>query len=391
MDFIELAKENQALCIEMRRDLHRIPELGLNLPKTVAYIKKRLESFGLSYKELVNGNALVTTIEGKPGDKCLAIRADMDALPIEETGLDFRSTHPFCMHACGHDSHTAVALTLAKIFAENKDKFKGKIKLIFQPGEEFPGGAKPMIDQGALEDPKVDYIVGMHGGRIMDFDFGKIAFKKNAMMASMDKFSIRVKGKGGHGAHPEQTVDPIVIASQIVLNLQTIISRNIEAVNGALISVCKIDGGFAQNIIPENVTMEGTVRTFNENDRDLIEKRMREVVNYTAKAGGGEAFLDYQRYYPVLNNNPDFTEECKKIVEKIFPLDVIYLDKATTVAEDFAFFGQEIPASFIFLSSSKVNPDGSVYPHHNSKFDLDESQFYKAIATFLAIAFEKLS
>lgn len=392
MDFIKLAKENENLCIQMRRDLHMIPELGLNLPKTSTYVKNKLESFGIDYIEMIDDNAIVATVEGLDGGKCFAIRADMDALPIdEETGADYTSTHPGKMHACGHDSHTAIALATAKIVSENRDKFKGKIKFIFQPGEELPGGAKPMIDEGALKNPSVDYIIGMHGGRIMDAPHGFIGFKKGPMMASMDKFTILVNGKGGHGAKPEETIDPILISSQIIMNLQTIISRNISPLESGLISVCKINGGFNQNIIPNKVEMMGTARSLNENTRDMIERRMREIVENTAILNGASAQLNYERCYPLVDNNPELTEYAKNITEKLFPGETLYFDKPTMGGEDFAFYQKEVPGSFIIMSNPKIYPDGQTYPNHNSKFDLDESLFYKAIATFLAVTFNKLN
>ena len=391
MDYIKLAKNNEDLCIEMRRELHKIPELELELPKTVAYVKKKLDDFGLSYKEYVNGNGLSVLIEGSEPGKCLAIRADMDALPVaEETGLEFASTHPGKMHACGHDSHTAIALTAAKILNENKDKLKGSVKFIFQPGEEIPGGAKPMIDEGVLENPKVDFIIGMHGGHLAEIPRGSIAFKENEMMAAMDKFTIDVHGKGGHGASPHLAIDPIVISGEILMGLQKIISREIAPVDSALVSVCKINGGFTQNIIPDKVEMMGTARSLDENVRDVVEKRLGEICDGIAKTYGGSADVNYERFYPVLSNDPEFTEEVKSIVSNILPEDVFDLRKPVMGGEDMAFYQKEVPGCFMFLSNLAEHSDGVCYPNHNSKFNLDESLFYKGVATFIASAFEIL-
>ena len=391
MDYIKLAKDNEDLCIEMRRELHKIPELELELPKTVAYVKKKLDDFGLSYKEYVNGNGLSVLIEGSEPGKCLAIRADMDALPVhEETGLEFASTHPGKMHACGHDSHTAIALTAAKILNENKDKLKGSVKFIFQPGEEIPGGAKPMIDEGVLENPKVDFIIGMHGGHLAEIPRGSIAFKENEMMAAMDKFTIDVHGKGGHGASPHLAIDPIVISGEILMGLQKIISREIAPVDSALVSVCKINGGFTQNIIPDKVEMMGTARSLDENVRDVVEKRLGEICDGIAKTYGGAADVNYERFYPVLSNDPEFTEEVKSIVSGILPEDVFDLRKPVMGGEDMAFYQKEVPGCFMFLSNLAEHSDGVCYPNHNSKFNLDESLFYKGVATFIASAFEIL-
>ncbi|MBM0046164.1 amidohydrolase [Anaerococcus sp. mt242] len=391
MDYIELAKANEDLCIEMRRELHKIPELELELPKTVAYVKSKLDDFGIEYKEYVNGNGLSALIEGSEAGKCLAIRADMDALPVaEETGLEFASTHPGKMHACGHDSHTAIALTAAKILNENKDKLKGSVKFIFQPGEEIPGGAKPMIDEGVLENPKVDFIIGMHGGHLAEIPRGSIAFKENEMMAAMDKFTIEVNGKGGHGASPHLAIDPIVISGEILMGLQKIISREIAPVDSALVSVCKINGGFTQNIIPDKVEMMGTARSLSEDVRDIVEKRVIEISEGIAKTYGGSADVNYERFYPVLNNDPEFTGQVKSIVSDILPEDVFDLRKPVMGGEDMAFYQQEVPGCFMFLSNLGEHSDGVCYPNHNSKFNLDESLFYKGVATFIASAFEIL-
>lgn len=392
MDVIKLAKENEDLCIEIRRNLHKIPELELELPETVKYVKSKLEEFGIDYIEMVNGNGIVANIHGKGEGKCLAIRADMDGLPIEEeTGLSFASTHKGKMHACGHDSHTAIALTTAKILNENKDKFKGDVKFIFQPGEEIPGGAKPMIDEGCLENPKVDRIVAMHGGALSEIPQGKIGFKDNELMASMDRFSIKVIGKGGHGANPQNTIDPIIISAEILMGLQKIISREIAPVDSALVSVCKIDGGFTQNIIPNEVNMLGTARSLDENIRDKIEKRMQEISDGIAKAYGARAEVLYERLYPVLKNDPEFNSFVKENTREIFPDDIFELEKPTMGGEDMAFYLQKVPGTFMFLSNLKEASDGEKYPNHHPKFDLDESLFYKGIAIFLKTAFEFLS
>ena len=391
MDYIKLAKDNEDLCIEMRRELHKIPELELELPKTVAYVKSKLDDFGLSYKEYVNGNGLSVLIEGSEPGKCLAIRADMDALPVhEETGLEFQSIHPGNMHACGHDSHTAIALTAAKILNENKDKLKGSVKFIFQPGEEIPGGAKPMIEEGVLENPKVDFIIGMHGGHLAEIPRGSIAFKDNEMMAAMDKFTIEVNGKGGHGASPHLAIDPIVISGEILLGLQKIISREIAPVDSALVSVCKINGGFTQNIIPDKVEMMGTARSLDEDVRDVVEKRVSEISDGIAKTYGGSANVNYERFYPVLSNDPEFTGQIRNIVSDILPEDVFELRKPVMGGEDMAFYQKEVPGCFMFLSNLAEHSDGVCYPNHNSKFNLDESLFYKGVATFIASAFEIL-
>lgn len=386
MDVLKLAKENEAYAIEVRRELHKIPELELELPKTVKFLTSKLKEMDVEYSLLVNGNAIVATIEADdPNGPCIGVRTDMDALPItEETGLEFSSAHEGRMHACGHDGHAAMALTTLKILNENKDAFKGKVKFFFQPGEEIPGGAKPMIDEKALENPKVDYIIGLHeGGLMKGMPQGTINFKEGSMMASMDKFIIKIKGKGGHGAMPHETIDPVVISAEIILAVQKIVSREIAPTSSALISICQINGGYTQNIIPDQVTLIGTARTLNEADRDKVETRLTEICKGITKTHGADAEVEYFRMYPVLVNDAEVTKIVKEAAIELFPNDVNELEVATMGGEDMAFFLQEVPGCYVFLSNLKAHSDGIKYPHHNSKFDVDEGEFYKGIALFL--------
>lgn len=389
LDYFKLARDNEELCIKMRRDLHQIPELELDLPKTSAYIKAKLDDFGISYEEYLGGNGISAVIDGAYSGRCLAIRADMDGLPInEETGLSFASLNPNQMHACGHDAHMAAALTAAKIINDNRDKLAGTIKFIFQPGEEIPGGARPMIDEGILENPKVDYIIGIHQGHLADIDHGKIALRDGEMMASMDKFTLKIKGHGGHGASPQLTIDPIIISAEVLLGLQKIISRELSPVDSGLVSVCKINGGFSQNIIPDEVEMVGTARALDEDVRDKIERRIGEIAEGIAKTYGGSAEVNYERFYPVLKNHSQVNDFLREILADALGHDLIDLPKPVMGGEDFAFYLEKVPGAYLFLSNLAPNTDGKVYGNHNSKFDLDEGLFYKAVGTFLAAAFE---
>lgn len=393
MTFLNQAKKIEKTIIKDRRNLHKIPELQLDLPKTVAYVEDRLKSMGISYKKLVNGNAIVAEI-GSYNGKCIAIRADMDGLPItEETGLDFQSTHPGSMHACGHDGHTAMALGAARLLKENEENLNGLVKIFFQPGEEIPGGAKPMIDEGCMENPKVDRVIGLHQGGIFGvLPQGTIAYKKGAMMASMDAFIIRVKGHGGHGARPDSFIDPIATISEINLGLQKIISRELDPTESALISICQIHGGTTQNIIPNEVWEEGTVRNLDEETRDFVEKRMGEIVENTAKAFRCEGILEYKRFYPSLINDDEFTNYVKDIaIDLLGKEKVIELKNPSMGGEDFAFFLNEADGTFLSLNNLKVNEDGNVYPHHNSKFDVEESTFYIGSGILAEVVFRYLN
>lgn len=392
MNFLEKAKNIEDTIIRDRRNLHKIPELELNLPKTVAYVEDQLKAMGISYKKLVNGNALVAQIGTYKG-KCIAIRADMDALPItEETGLDFASTHPCCMHACGHDGHTAMALGACRLLKENEDKLDGLVKIFFQPGEEIPGGAKPMIDEACMENPKVDRVIGLHQGGIFGiFPTGTISYKNGPMMAAMDTFIIKVKGHGGHGARPDSFIDPITTISEINLGLQKIISRELDPTESTLISICQIHGGTCQNIIPDEVWEEGTVRNLNEETRDFVEKRMGEIVENIAMAFRCEGVLKYKRCYPTLINDDDFTAYVKDIATDLLGKEkVIELEKPSMGGEDFAFFLKEAKGTFLSLNNLKVNPDGKIYPHHNSKFDVEENTFYIGAGLLAEVAFRYL-
>lgn len=378
--------------ISWRRNLHQIPELGLELPKTSKYISEKLDEMGIKYKSLVNGNAVVGLIEGNGEGKTIAIRGDTDGLPIkEETGLSFASTNGN-MHACGHDGHASMVLGAAKVLNNNRDKFKGNVKLIFQPGEEYPGGAEPMIKEGVLENPKVDAIMGLHAGRLSpEVPNGKIGVRFGNMMASMDRVFIKIKGKGSHGAYPQNSIDPIIIASEVVLAIQSIVSREIDTVEPAVISITRITGGFNQNIIPDEVELEGTIRTFNNDLRKQIAIRIEEVVKGIVLAHRGDYEYEYNFRYPPLINDYDFTKKFLESAKKIVPEeDIIEIKHPLMGGEDMAFFLEEVPGTFFYLSNlNKI--DGNYYDHHTSKFDLDESQLWKGTALFVQRAIDYLN
>lgn len=384
INVLEEVKKVEADIIAWRRDLHQIPELGLQLPKTTKYIKDRLDEMGIDYYTLVDGNAIVGLIKGGTEGKTIALRADMDALPIkEETDLPFASVNG-CMHACGHDAHASILLGVAKILNANKDKLKGNVKLFFQPGEEYPGGALPMIEEGAMENPRVDAVLGLHSGTISkDVEKGKIGVCYGPMMASMDRILIRIKGKGAHGAYPELSVDPISVAAELISTLQRIISREKKAIDPAVLSICRIQGGFNQNIIPDEVELEGTVRTVNNETRQMIARRIEEVTKGVTMAMRADYELQYDFKYPPLINSEEFTRFFVESAKKIIPEKDIYEMKYPVMGgEDMAYFLEKAPGTFFFLSNPK-EVEGVVYPHHNSKFDIDESVLFKGAALFI--------
>jgi amidohydrolase len=383
-NIIQEVKKIEKDIINWRRKLHQIPEIGLNLPKTSRFIMDELDNMNIEYHTLVNGNAIVGLIKGKEEGKTIGLRADTDALPVkEETGLEFASDNGY-MHACGHDGHTAILLGVAKVLNENKDKFEGNVKLLFQPGEEYPGGAKPMIEEGALENPKVDAVMGLHLGNLgKEIPKGKIGVSYGAMMAAVDVMYIKINGKGSHGAYPHQSIDPIVTASEIVLALQTIISREVDPVEPAVVSVTRIDGGFNHNIIPDSVEIQGTIRTVNEDTRQRISRRIEEIVKGITMAHGASYKIDYEFCYPALINSEEFTKGFVESAKRIIPEDDIVEMKSPVMgAEDMSFFLQRVPGTFFYLSNlGKI--DGEFHPHHNPKFDIDEGEMWKGAALII--------
>ena len=390
-DVLEEIKKIESQIISWRRDLHKMPELGLELPNTSRYVQAQLSQMGIEYHTLVEGNAIVGIIKGSEEGKTIALRADMDALPIrEETGLPFASDNG-SMHACGHDAHTAILLGAAKLLNENRDRLKGNVKLFFQPGEEYPGGALPMIKEGAMENPKVDAVLGLHNGSISkDVEKGKIGVSYGAMMASMDRILIKIKGKGSHGAYPEQSIDPISTSAEVISALQRIVSREVKAIDPAVLSITRINGGFNQNIIPDEVEMEGTVRAVNPETRNFIARRIEEVTKGITSAMRAECEVQYDFKYPPLINSKSFTESFVESAKKVISKEDIFEMKDPVMGgEDMAYFLEKAPGTYFFLSNPK-EVDGEIYAHHNSKFDVDESIFHIGSSLFVQAVFDFL-
>ena len=391
MNTIEKVKKIEDYIIKCRRDLHKIPELGMELPKTASYVTKELKNMGIEVFEGIGISGVVGIIRGSQEGKTIALRADMDALPIkEQTGLEFASTNDN-MHACAHDTHTAMLLGAAKVLSENKDEIHGNVKLIFQPGEEGLGGAKYMLDDGAFKNPNVDAVLGLHAGNLTDAPKGSIAVCYDKMMACMDRFLIKLIGKGCHGAYPETGVDPVVMTSYLLSSIQSIVSREIGATDSAVVTIGKIHGGNSFNIIPDYVELEGTVRAVDQNTREKIAKRLEEIVKGISFAMRGSYEFDYKFGYPPLVNDKKFTENfifsAKKIMNEE---DIIVMTKPTMGSEDFSFYLQEIPGTFVFLNNPR-EIDGICYPHHNAKFDIDESFLKRGTSLLVQGALDFLS
>ena len=387
MDIKEIKSTIKEDIIKWRRDLHQIPEPGTYLPKTAAYVKNVLDSLGVEYKDNVGlESAIVATITGTGtgNGKVIALRGDMDALPVvEETGLEFASTNG-AMHACGHDAHTAVLLGAVKALNSIKDEFGGTIKFLFQPAEEISGGAEPMVKAGALKNPDVDYILGMHVGNISaGYPDGSFLFRNGPMMACLDRFTLKVKGKGAHGAYPHLGKDTIVMASYVVTALQEVISREIEPAEPGVVTIGSFHAGSTYNVIPEEVLIEGTARAVTNETREMLEQRIGEIAQHVAEAFRGSVEYEYFRGAPPLINDPAVTEKASQSARELFGNDrVIFMEKPVMGGEDFAVYLEEVPGAFVFMANP-MSIDGVSYPHHNPRFAINEDYLEDALAFFV--------
>lgn len=376
--------------IEWRRHLHKYPELSFEEKETSAFIQSILDDWGLEYSKDYGGFSIVAKLEGEnPDSKCIAIRADIDALPIsEENSQEYCSSVSGVMHACGHDVHTANLLGVLNYLKDHKDQFTGTIKFIFQHAEEkLPGGASIMIENGVLENPKVEEIYALHV--FPDLEVGKVGFRPGMYMASCDELYFRVIGKGGHGAMPQKAIDPIQISAQIIQSLQTINSRRNDPTIPSVISIGRIEGLGATNVIPDEVKMQGTFRTLNEEWRARGHKLIKEVAEGIAQANGATCEVNIMKGYPFLQNHEDLTNMAKKSANKILgEKNVVDLPIRLT-GEDFAFYSQKIPSCF-FRLGVRNESKGIVHGVHSSKFDVDEACFYSGILTMVQIVLDRM-
>ena len=387
MDFLKESLNIQKQLKDWRRDFHSHPELGFEEHRTSAVIKEFLQKEGIEYREIA-GTGICALIKGN-GQKTIALRADMDALPlIDKKQCDYCSKEMGKMHACGHDAHLTILMGAAKILNTIKEELNGNIKLIFEPAEETVGGARYMIKEGVLENPKVDAVIGLHVDE--NIQAGKIGIKKDVVNAASNPFSIKVLGKGGHGAHPDTTIDPIVIASNIILALQTIVSREIPPTDPAVITIGSIHGGTAQNIIPEEVVIEGIIRTMKTEHREYVKKRLVEVAEGVAKSMRGKCEIRIDESYPCLYNNDDMVLALRNSAEAVIGRENIEDLKTPSMGvESFAYFSMERPALFYFLGSGNKEK-GIVNPAHGSLFDIDESCLAIGTAMQCKLAYEFL-
>lgn len=355
--------------IKIRRKIHANPELGYEEKNTSKLIKDFLKSNDIEYKEVAH-TGVYGIIRGK-GEKTVALRADMDALPITEKNIcEYSSKNPGKMHACGHDAHTAILLGAAKILNLNKDKIHGNVVLLFEPAEETVGGAREMIKENVLCSPKVDGIIGLHVNE--QINCGEIGIKSGVVNAASNPFHIIITGKGGHGAHPEDTVDPVVIAANVITALQSVVSREIPPVDPAVITIGSIHGGTAGNIIPEDVEISGIIRTMKSEHREYVKKRLIEIVNGITNSMRGSCKIDIEESYPCLYNDKNMEDILRRSAEKVIGRDkIIELQSPSMGVESFAYFSMEKPAAFYFLGC-RNEKKGIIHPAHGNLFDIDE-------------------
>lgn len=360
---------NKEWFINTRRELHKIPELDFELPKTVAYVTSLLDKMKLNYKTGVGKSGIVVDIEGVDKNTTIALRADMDALPILEcNNKSYSSTISGHMHACGHDVHTAILLGVAKILSENKAQLPCNIRLLFQPAEETTGGALPMIEDGCLDN--VDAIFGLHVDPLIEC--GVIGIKYGAYCASSTDVKIEIEGISCHGAYPSQGIDAIVATCGIITNLQSVISRNIDSRDSAVLSFGKISGGDKENIVAQKVVVSGTLRTLSSEVKNRVKERVKEMVEYGAKGYGATGKVIYNDSYTALINHDKYVDIIKENSKVLLGENSIYTKPLANMGvEDFAYYVEKIPGAFFNLGVGNISK-GITAPLHNDKFDIDE-------------------
>lgn len=365
-----LSEKYYEMTKDIRHLIHMYPEDGYKEHKTSKIIIDELEKMNIKVTKNVAKTGVVGLIEGKYPGKTVLLRADMDALKLDEKAeVEYKSKIPGMMHACGHDGHVAGLLGAAMILNDLKDELHGNVKLVFQPAEERDGGARPMIEEGVLENPNVDAVFGAHlWGALKE---GQVHVKHGAMMAAPDIFVFKIIGVGGHGSTPHQGIDPIVITCQVINTIQTIVSRKTNPLNPIVISCGRIQGGDCHNVIPNEVEVEGTIRTFTQEDRELVPKLMEDIIRGITSCQGASYEFYYEAKYPALINDSKMTDLVKESVGKIIGSENVFeLREATMGAEDFAFFTQKVPGSFFFVGIAK--DDQKPVLHHNPYFKWED-------------------
>ena len=374
-------KALKKIIINTRRDIHKNPELSFQEYRTSELVANRLEHYDIKVEKNIGKTGVVGTLVGHKKGKTIAFRADMDALPIQETSdVSYKSINDGIMHACGHDGHTAILLGTAEALSKQADKLKGTVKFLFQPAEEGQGGAKYMIKDGALDG--VDEVYGIHLWNYQKY--GTVGVKPGPIMAAADIFEIKINGRGGHGAAPQGTKDAVMIAAHLIQTLQTIVSRNTNPIESTVITVGQINGGYNFNIIADIVTLKGTTRAYSEENRQMIKKRMNEIIIGTEKTFDAQIELDYEDGYPPTINDPVATEYLLKAAREIVDDGAGY-PYLSMGGEDFSYFLDEVPGCYFLVGSAPKDREPLSVPHHCSHFDIDERALLVGSSVYLQL------
>lgn len=372
----------QPQLVQWRRHLHQRPELGFQEQITAAFIAEKLQEWGIPHQTQIAQTGIVAIIDsGQPGP-VLAIRADMDALPIQELNqVPYRSLYDGRMHACGHDGHVTIALGTAYYLQQHRQEFTGTVKLIFQPAEEGPGGAQPMIATGVLKNPDVAAIIGLHLWN--NLGLGTVGVRSGALMAATEIFDCTIFGKGGHGAMPHQTIDAIVVGAQVVNALQTIVARNIDPLESVVVTVGQFQAGDRYNVIADTAKLAGTVRYFNRTYQNYLSQRIEQVIAGVCQSHGAKYELKYEALYPPVINDSQIAELVRSVAESVVETPINVIPNCQTMGgEDMSFFLQEVPGCYFFLGAA--NPEKNLaYPHHHPRFDFDETALGMGVEIFV--------
>jgi amidohydrolase len=377
-DFHAEAEAMREQLIAWRRHFHMYPELAFEEQRTAGIIAEHLERLGYRVRTGVAKTGVIGLLEGMQPGPVVAFRFDMDALPVtEETDAEYASKVPGRMHACGHDGHMAMGMGLAELLAARRDEIKGAVKLLFQPAEEGGNGAEAMVEAGALEDPRPDVFLATH--LWLEKQVGTVHVSAGPVMSAAERWDCTIRGQGGHGAMPHRTVDPIVAAAQVITALQTVVSRNVAPLDTVAVSVGAIHGGEAFNVIPSQVEMTGTIRTYEPSTREVVLQRVREVIEGVTTACGASAELKIISLTPALINDAKVTEVVRQAAEAVLGAENVGSGERTMGSEDAAFFMQEVPGCYFFLGA-RNEEKGLTFPHHNARFDFDEEALVLGLA-----------
>jgi amidohydrolase len=388
VDYLDEAQALFEYTRTLRRDFHQHPELGFKEIRTANIVAKELAGLGLEVKTGVGQTGVVGLLEGQTPGGVLLLRFDMDALPIfEENEAEYTSVNQGVMHACGHDGHTAIGLTVARLLNNHRNELAGTVKLVFQPAEEGLGGAEAMMADGVLQEPKPDVTLSLHIWN--EKPVGWVGIVPGPVMAAADTFHVKITGKGGHGAVPNLVHDPILAASQVVNALQAIVSRSVSPLKSAVVSVGAIHGGDAFNVIPSVVEMKGTLRTFEAQVRDRVIERFHQVVENVCQALECQAEIEIKSITPTLVNDPLVTHRVQRVASSLLPTDQLDFQTTTMGSEDMAFMQQQVPGCYLFIGSANKEKHLDA-AHHHPRFDFDEVILPKAAALMAASAVEFL-